>query len=324
MLALLALAVTLAQAATPSPSPTASPAPSPSASPTPVPMRRVASSALAVPVTWQSAEQPHQPGYVPLGAWGDAGSGEEIALSYAANFGRDAGTLAAQWRKGLAQAFSYVSGGPVPLCHGGRGWQDRFAGTNGAGYTFVYGTTPSRVYVATFTYPGYPGPSAAGQSAALSLCPPADPVVHAGPPPIAPPAGWKTAPVARYEPSGKPAETVWSWYADAAKRESQFVEVVTFAMPPGKGGLSYGFAHLIDAMLGDRGHAQVLVRKPATLCGKYDGVYLEMHATLPGRSNEIESYMTVADRRAYVATYSRVLGSAADPAAERAIRSLCP
>jgi hypothetical protein len=295
------------------------PSPSPIGSPTPVPLRW-SGSLIEIPVTWQTVPVVGH-GAAVLGFWNDGTSGgERIEVRTLQSDAYDAKTIAALYRQLVSQRAAYVSGKPVQLCHGAAGWEDRFHDSSGGGYALVYGVTPTRGYVATLAYPGYPGASAEGQAAVESLCPPGDPIAHAGPPPIEAPAAWTTIPAAIFPAAFPTSRTVWQWTRGSHGPGRESLVVWKFGLPTG----FHGITIALDQYMRGKSSAGRIHRSPIPLCGTYDGGYVEMHAVELGVPVAIESVVTVADHTEYLAAYERPASQPADPRAERAVRSLCP
>jgi hypothetical protein len=331
MIAAFVFAGAVLQAVSPSPAPLASPIPTAtasataSASATPPPLRRIGSAIVAIPSSWH-AEKPRTFAGVAavLGKWNDGTPGGEwIALSVSPSTGLDARSFAGRVRDVSLRGLSLVSSAPLPLCRGTRGWKELYRGSDGSGYTFVYAVTPTRAYIATYAYPGYPGPSAEGEAAAETLCAPTDPVVHVGPPPIEPPSGWHPETPAIFTEAGHLPTTTWLWYPRSDGNRDQSIGVMSFPMPS-RGGLSFGITYWLEGLYGGREHATVLQRSPMPLCQTLDGMYVVVRGTRVHTPTEVEAVMTLLNKVAYVATYTRALSLPKRPEAERAIRSLCP
>jgi len=334
MIAVAALSVLLAQAS-PKPSSDASATPTVSSSPSPASklrLVRIASGAIAIPTTWQAAPDTitavAQQGII--GAWmSGSESGETLVL-----FGtpRNGVSLDAIVKRAQARIVHTVPGAALKgssaqtFCRGTHGWKLAYSDSSGNGETFMIALTGARAYFLTYQYPGYPGVSAEGEAAAESLCPPADPVVHMPLPPISVPSGWKLQdPTSFGLPEGT---TEWVWLPPVGTSQGLEVNAVPrsalYTLGP-YGSLisileSYDRTRLQKAFMALR----VVSNEPTRICGKFDGSYRRLVMAAKNGQVELEWVAAVTPSARYNAIYWHFATTAADPRAERAIRSLCP
>ncbi len=228
MIATLLLAPGIAQALGPTPATS----PTPLTSPTPG-SALAQSAVVAIPASWHAETITTKAEVVRrLGKWTNGpDAGESITLDVAPNFGLDLAAIAKATSGNMRNAdpkASMLTSGPIRRCQGRPGWKQTFSDA-GDGITVVYALTQSRAYFAIYKYPGYPGPSAEGEAAAESLCPPSDPIVHLPPPPISAPAGWRSKDTSAYDTS--PGPTAWAWDPPLGQPAAEMLFVSEFPMP---------------------------------------------------------------------------------------------
>ena len=334
MIAVAALNVLLAQAS-PNPSSDASATPAVSSSPSPASkprLVRIASGAIAIPTTWQAAPDTitavAQQGII--GAWmSGSESGETLVLFGAPRNGVSLDAIVKRTQARIAHTIpgaALKGSSAQTFCRGTHGWKLAYSDSSGNGETFMIALTGARAYLLTYQYPGYPGVSAEGEAAAESLCPPADPVVHMPPPPISVPSDWTLQdPTSFGLPEGT---TEWVWLPPVGTSQGLEVNAVPRSALYSLGAYgslisileSYDRTRLQKAFMALR----VVSSEPTRICGKFDGSYRRLVMAAKNGQVELEWIAAVTPSAKYNAIYWHYATTAADPRAERAIRSLCP
>jgi hypothetical protein len=334
MIAVAALSVLLAQAS-PEPSANASATPTVSSSPSPASkprLLRIASGAIAIPTTWQAAPDTitaiAQQGIV--GAWmSGSESGETLVLFGTPRNGVSLDVIVKRMQariEGSIPGAALKNSTAQTFCRGTHGWKLAYSDSSGNGETIMIALTRARAYFLSYQYPGYPGVSAEGEAAAESLCPPADPVVHMPPPPVSVPSGWTLQdPTSFGLPEGT---TDWVWVPPVGTAEGLEVNAVPrsalYTLGPYASLItileSYDRTRLQKAFMALR----VVSSEPMRICGKFDGSYRRLVMPAKNGQVQLEWIVAVTDSATYNAIYWRYTSTAADPRAERAIRSLCP
>jgi hypothetical protein len=333
MIAVAALSVLLAQASpTPSSNASATPAVSPSPPASKPRLLRVASGAVAIPTTWQAAPDTitavAQRGII--GAWmSGSESGETLVLFGAPRNGASLGAIVERTQARIAHnvpGATLKSSTAQTFCRDMHGWKLAYSDSSGNGNTIMIALTRAHAYFLSYQYPGYPGVSGEGEAAAESLCPPADPAVHMPLPPVSVPSGWRLQdPTSFGLPEGT---TEWVWLPPVGTTQGLEVNAVPrsalYTLGP-YGSLmsilgSYDRTRLQQAFMSLR----VVSNEPMKICGKFDGSYRRLVMTTKNGEVALEWIAAVTDSARYNAIYWHYATTAADPHAERAIRSLCP
>lgn len=324
MIAALLLAVTIAQASpVPSATPSDDSSPAPTAAPvaTEIPVRQY--GFIMVPDAWQYHRAESNMSFRRLGDWTHGGSaGEELTVDMMPSYGVSLREFVHYYGRAFSRAsgFSLLSSSATPLCHGMAGWTQSYNDSGGGGLTVVYGVTSTRAYVASYSYPGYPGASPEGHASVVSLCPQRDSAGRVAAPPMETPASWAVQDVGYLEPP-QGGFASWLLYPKTNAVPTQTIWVMQLPMK-GHGALSFGVTYLLSKMLAD---PTVLRRAPLALCdGTLDGVSIEVRGLREKKPVDVAGAVTVKDGKGYFALYSRPASQPDNGEAVHAIRSLCP
>lgn len=308
-----------------SPSPSASPSPNPSVSPAPL---------FTVPKTWTKFKSGHgQSGLTDLGSYVFARNGytQGFNVLEAASAGLDADTITKINLVDLEKTekhFRLVSQQAVPLCNGQHARLIKYqADDAGKRLTFdqLFAVSGTKGYVVTYSRASSQQDDPQALTALHSLCPPPAPAVAAdtSPVPFSPPAGWQ-----RVNPAALQMDVegmLALWIHASGGRVPDTLNVVKSDSHVGS---------LSSASLGDVLNAAVKQKFPGavmrrshaeTVCnGTAAGWYLEYDLNMKGIDFIIEQAVVFAENIQYGATYARAATQPEDPAARRALDTLCP
>lgn len=306
---------------------TASPSPIPSATASapavePVLTRR-AGGAIAIPDGWRDKPVKSSPPLKSLGDWNQSGdTGERITLDVMPRLGADLRNVA-DFFKLPSDVATQVTSTPFSLCNGMHGWKQTYNDSAGGGITIVLAPTRARVYIATYSYPAYAGATAEGKAGVESLCPPPDPATNRARIPISSaPNGWDVEDVTYFwAPAGDRNYAAWIWYSPGAPPGSEQVSVWQFPIGHNRG-LSFAITTFLARELD--APPTGIKRSAVILCGGLDGVAIEMQGVREKKPVVVRGIVTVKNRVAYAAIYTRETSRPELPDATRAVRSLCP
>ncbi len=281
---------------------------------------------VSIPASWpQTMSHTQSPNglFTNLQTWSNAGGTEQLSVDVAPRFGWSLNRVTSSSLQGMNRrhpAMVLRSNGQLRLCNGTPGWRQIFNDATGDGIVYVYGITPSRLYVAQYTYSGSPGPSVDGEAAVESLCPPRDPAFRLPPAPLMAPPGWNGEDP-YFLVAHAPGSTFWIWNAPPTKPWGRLI-VAKLPLPSHHMGLADVLVATIARS--SPGQTTVLRRRPLVLCHSLDAMSVTLQARSGIGAQLIESLVTIAGRHAFTAIYLRPAGTAAAPEAERSLHSFCP
>ena len=324
VLALAWLNVRPSPGVSPSPSPSPSASPASTATPRPAPL-------FTVPKTWRKFKPGHaESGLVDLGSYVFARDGytQGFNVLEVASAGLDPETIAKMNLATLGRDekhFKIISQQTVPLCNGQHGRLIKYHADDNAGkpLTFdqLFAASGMKAYIVTYSRLSSQRDDPQALAALRSLCPAASPAIAAdtSPVPFSPPPGWL-----RVNPSAMQMDTqdVIALWMHPSGGTLNVVRVTSHIGSLSAGGLGAA----LDGAVKQKFPGAVMRRSHAeTLCsGSLSGWYLEYDVRMQGDDLIIEQAVAFAENVQYVATYGRRVTQAEDPAARRALDTLCP
>ncbi len=313
--------------------PSASPSPGPSPGVSPTPAARPA-PLFTVPKSWTKIKSAHGlSGLVDLGSYAFARNGytQGFNVLEASSAGLDVDEITKINLADLAKAekhFRLLSQQTVPLCNGQHGQLVKYrADDGGKQLTFeqLFAVSGTKGYVVTYSRGSAQQDDAQALAALHSLCPPLAPAVAAdtSPVPFTAPAGWQ-----RINP---------------AAIQTDVQGIIAFWIHPGGGSVpdtlnvvkadshigsltSSALGDVLDAAVKQKFPEAVMRRSHAEMVcsGSVSGWYLEYAVNLKGIDFILEQAVAFAENVQYAATYGRAATQPEDPAARRALDTLCP
>jgi hypothetical protein len=287
-----------------------------------------------VPKSWRKFKSSRsQSGLVDLGSYVFTRNGytQGFNVLEAASAGLDADTIAKINLTDLGKAekhFRLISRQSIPLCNGQHGVLIKYqADDSGKRLTFdqLFAASGTKGYVVTYSRASSQQDDSPALAALHSLCPPPTPAVAAdmSPVPFSPPAGWQ-----RVNPAALQMDVegmLALWIHASGGRVPDTLNVVKADSHVGSLP-SASLGDVLDAAVKQKFPAAVMRRSHAeTVCnGTAGGWYLEYNLNMKGIDFIIEQAVVFAENVQYGATYGRAATQPEDPAARRALDTLCP
>jgi hypothetical protein len=252
-----------------------------------------------------------------------------ILIGTTQSFGMDAAGFGAARRQLMARGrgVKVIGSKAVKICDGESGWLNEFTRSDSdETLDEMYAASGDKMYIARLTYPRASG-SFGGRDALRTLCPPAQTIAHSSAValPFVPPANWAAGNVATIElPSNLQAVGMWLHLA----AHSPFMESITLikapALPENVDAEAQAQAQ-IDSIKANAEGFQLQGSRTQKLCnGAADGWALAYSQIKNGRRYAIEQTFGYGTDASYLLTYTRRYGDPADPAARKALGTLCP
>ncbi|HKU68364.1 MAG TPA: hypothetical protein VJP85_11365 [Candidatus Baltobacteraceae bacterium] len=219
-----------------------------------------------------------------------------------------------------------IAAGPVALCNGQRGWMNAFT-TSGEAYEQVFARARDRVYVAVLEYARTPGDLLHAASALRTLCPAGvgELPPPAGAVPLTAPKGW-TRGVGDLGGDDSSYKVLAYWvYLPQDSTFGQYLtlgsasDVSEYITPEQEA------AAQIDDTKAHERNLRVQAGRAVKLCGGSDAWFAQYTATdTRGSRYTAETMYAYGNDTSYLLRYVRTAGAPEDPAARKALYSLCP
>ena len=306
-----------------------SPAPTPTSTPTPTPK-----PLFIVPRTWTKVTHgAKQLGITDLGNYVFAHGGftQGFGVLEAPSGGLDLSSYEKLNLQDLARAqksFRVISDDAVSLCDGQQGRFLRYhSQLNGRALTFgqIFAVSGTKAYVATYSRAASQKDDPQALAALRSLCPVKAPAVAAdmSPVPFAPPAGWQRLNPAAFPEHVDGLIAYWMHPNGAAVPDS--LNLMEAESHIGSLDIASQGTAIAKAIQQKYPSAALRGSHVEPVCdGAYKGWYLEYGLTIRAKDFIIEQSVAAAENVQYVATYARPASEPEDPAARRALDTLCP
>lgn len=221
--------------------------------------------------------------------------------------------------------YTLVSSTQTTLC-GRPAWIGSLKSQAGNFSDLALALNSSQLYVAAYAHKTHDD-DAAGIAAIKTLCVPPDAVTQeAGVPPLTPPASWTALNMTNALAQFKNGESIWGWHGPIETDHAQVV--MAFSLPTTSSANELTPATLGRALeTGMASWAQNLALQSSdaiNLCNSNKGHHFVYNATVAGRPMVLEMVTSMQAPRALTALYMRLATDKIDPAAQAAIRTLCP
>ena len=210
-----------------------------------------------------------------------------------------------------------ISKQPITLCKGKVGELVVFrqpVGQHVRTLRVVFATTDTHGYFMTYVRQSDVADDAAAITSQASLCPSGESPNDTRTPPITVPPGYGLSDY------GEDANT-WVWFNADNRQTLEAKQVSTQVLAAETNDSMLDL--MLENMKANGTAPKVIDKKPIHLCSA-DGEYVLIDAVDRGRKTRIEGVVLVDPLLSQMASYIRYAGTQADPAALKAIQSLCP